>query len=353
MNVKIKGMETTKKQTLILDWLALNCHGVIKDKAGFIFIKQPYTTRQFTDVHEIYYKNKYVGVTTSKPSSQIIPPQTIIVKFDNALLYSRSARYFIQKFLIETKLIYKSITRADIAYDFHTFEKELKPHQFIKDLFKMKYLKNGRGKFTTIGEQKRECEYSYLKYGSRSTGRTIYLYNKSLEMQQVKEKRHIREYWERNGLNTGRPVWRLEFSFKGNTTKIVDDITGEINKINWTDLFNIKTTQKIFNTAINQYFSFKINDNTKNKTRMADLTLLNTPATCIRLMKLPETEDPQRIYKTILRTLTADYYTNQKYTEEELRQLYLSIITIANRHHLNKFMKNTLKFQPAKLSHTY
>lgn len=339
-------------QAITLDWLSLYCIGKLKDSAGFIFIKEPYSTRQFKDVFKIYFKKQEIATATARPHSPIINPRTVIVKFINDILYSKSAKYFIEKFLRATKLQFKSITRADIARDFHRFIDNLHPQVFIADFFKMKYLKNGRGKFQAIGNQMKVQVYDYLKFGSRSSGRTIYLYNKSKELREVKDKPHIMWYWERNGLFPGPDVWRLEFSFKGNTSKIVDTITGLIEKINWKELFNINTLTKILDTAINQLFSFKINDGTQNKTRMDDIKLFNSQDTGIKLMKLPEREDATKIFRTILKKLTDEYYENSNYSETAQRHLYFSIIDIATNHKLLKFLNKTLDFRPAKISHT-
>jgi hypothetical protein len=338
-------------QTITLDWLSIYTIGKIKDSGGFVFIKEPYNTRHFKDVFKIYFKNLLIGTATARPHSKIINPLAVIVKFENDILYSKSAKYFIQKFLKSTQLLFKSITRADIARDFHTFINDLNPQRFIQDFFKMRYLKNGRGKFQTIGEQKRINVYDYLKFGSRSTGRIIYLYNKSKELKEVKNKPHIIDFWKRNGLIPEKTVWRLEFSFKGTSNKMIDTITGLITKISWQDLFNIKLLTEILTAAINQLFSFKINDDTKNKTRMKDVQLFHSHDNGIKLQKLPDREDPTKIFKTILRTLTTDYYTNGNYTEPELKNLYNTIIDIANRHKLLQYLNKTLQFQPAKLSH--
>jgi hypothetical protein len=340
------------KQVITLDWLSIYCVGTIKDIGGFIFLKQPFTTRQFKSVYQIYFKKMEIGTATAEPHSKIINPRAVIVKFSNDILYSRSARYFIEKFLRTTKLYFKSITRADIARDFHRFLNNIRPVDFISDFFSNKYLKNGRGKFQTIGTQKFNHVFDYLKFGSRTSGRVIYCYNKTKELKEVKDKPHIKQFWERNGLNTGADVWRIEFSFKGAANKIVDTISGLIDKISWVDLFKIEKLTQILNAAINQFFSFKINNGTKNKTRMSDMKLFDESDTCIKLAKLPDREDPSKIFKTILRKLSNDYYMNGDYTEEELRTLYFSIINLATRHNLLKFLKDSVQFQPAKISHT-
>lgn len=53
-------------------------------------------------------------------------------------------------------------------------------------------------------------EYTSTTWGSRSCGHQVQLYNKTLEMQQVKYKHHIAQRWRDYGIDLKRDVWRLE-----------------------------------------------------------------------------------------------------------------------------------------------
>jgi len=331
-------------QTITLDWLSLYCIGTIKDTMDFIFIKLEYSTRQFKDVHNIYFRKNLIGVATSNPTSKIINPKAIIVKFENKLLYSKSARYFIEKFLRTTKLFFKSITRADIARDFHRFINELHPRDFIEKFLSGTYLKNGRGKFKTIGSQQQKNEYEYLSFGNLASGKKIYLYNKSKELKEVKMKDHIVQFWNKNGLDTGADVWRLEFSFKGSQNKIVDILTGLISKISWIDLFSIDKLGKILNAAIDQFFSFKINDGTKNKTRMKYLILFKMIDSGIKLMKLPDKEDNVKPIKIMLKNLVKEFDRTPDTEYKKKFSIHYSILEIAKTNFLLSYLNHFIGF---------
>lgn len=340
----MKGMENEILQSITVDWLSLYCHGSIHDSEGFVFLKLPYSTRHFASVFEIYYKMKKIGTATAHPSSPILHPQSVIVKFENELLYSRSARYFIQKFLIATKLHYVSISRADIARDFHRFLNNLRPMDLITSFFSGKYLKNGRGTFNTYGEQRKKTVYDYLRFGSKSTGRTIYMYNKSKEMAEVREKSYIRAFWEKNGLNTGAEVWRIEFSFKGSCTKTLDFVTGLISKIHWRDLFKVDKLTSLLDAAIKQYFSFKINDNSKNKTRMEDLKLFASSDVGIKLASIPEQSDSITPIKIMLKNMVKEYNKLKPEQKKESFSLHYSITSIAAQYSLIGYLNKTVQF---------
>ena len=339
--------------TITIDWLSLYCLGKIKNTPEFEFIELDYSTRHFKKIHTIQYRGAQIGTTVSEPHSKILAPGSVIIKFDNKLLYSRSAKYIITKLLQKTKLKYKSITRADIARDFHRFAGNLNPQYFIQDFMKGIFIKNGRGKFQTIGEQLHENIYDYLAFGSRSTGKRIYLYNKSKELKQVGDKPHIVKFWERNGLIKEKTVWRLEFSFKGSQNKIVDLVSGLIDKIFWTDLFDIKKLWEIMSAAINDIFSFKINDGKKNKSRMPDLQLFNEIINGIKLAKIPDSEDKIKPIKTLLKNLAKEYWATDPKEYKKLFATHYTIISTAQAHNLTRYLQYVVGFNAESLSNPF
>lgn len=308
-----------------------------------------YHTRQFTKVYEIFYKSKKIGTVTAEPASKILNPKALIIKFENALLYTAALKHFVFKFLKETKLIFKSITRADIARDFLRFADETHPQEFIRKFFTGEILKNGRGKFQAIGEQKTRTVYEYLKFGSPTTGRHIYLYNKSNELREVKEKHHIRDFWKLNNLATGADVWRIEFSFKGSKNKIIDQLSGLLEKIKLEDLFNFVKLYEILNTAINQLFSFKSNDGTKNKTRMDDIKLFEEPDKTRKLISLPDQTDTTRSQRIMLKSMIKEYAETIQKDSNKAFFIEQSIVIIAARYNLMKYLREKLQFTAAPI----
>jgi len=331
---------------ITLDWLQLYCHGTIQDTENYLFKLLDYHTRQFTKVYEIWYKSKKIGTVTAEPASKILNAKALIIKFENALLYTAALKHFVYKFLKETKIKFKSITRADIARDFLRFSDGTHPQNFIRQFFSGEILKNGRGKFQAIGEQKSKTVYEYLKFGSPTTGRHIYLYNKTNELNEVKEKHHIRDFWKLNNLNTGSDVWRIEFSFKGSKNKIIDELSGSLDKITLEDLFKFEKLHEILTIAINQLFSFKKNDGTKNKTRMEDVQLFEQPDKTKKLISLPDSTDTTRAQRILLKAMIAEYVEQIKTDTNKAFFINQSISIIATRYKLFQYLTKKLNFHP-------
>lgn len=330
---------------IVLDWLSIYCLGTINDTENYTFKLLDYHTRQFSKVYEIYFRSKKIGIVTAEPLSKILNAKALIIKFENSLLYMAALNHFVFKFLKETKLFFKSITRCDIAQDFLRFSNDYHPQQFIRDFFTGTNLKNGRGTFQAIGEQKSKTVYDYLKFGSRLTGRHIYLYNKSKELREVKEKQHIKDYWKLNNLDTGADVWRLEFSFKGAKNKLLDELSGLLTKISLPDLFNFEKLKEIFLTAVNQLFAFKINDGTKNKSRMKDLKLIEENEKTKKLISLPDSSDQTKTQRIILKQLVQEFNSMIQKDSNQAFFIQQCIQVITKKYRLQEFIKNKLGFQ--------
>lgn len=276
------------KRVLSIDWLQLYCTSeAMTEHRDYKWLLMPYQTKTFKKLYEVTYKNELLCTVQCVPTSPIIPRDTFIVKFSNRELYGQNLKALVHGFLDDANLMYKSITRIDLAIDFNYFNYSLYPEDFIKRFLSAKYLKNGRGKFTLIGEQKFENSYQYLRFGERGADVNVYLYNKSVELAQVHDKPHIRKRWEEAELDTTKPIWRLEISIKSKGTHYVEIATGEQKRIDIKWLDYLSYLYDIFFSYAAQYFSFKKNDGTKNKTRMLDVDLIHYQDQLFKPLYLP------------------------------------------------------------------
>jgi hypothetical protein len=287
-----------------IDWLQLYCttDNLILNEQ-YIWHLAPYQTKQFRILYEISYQNEEFATLCMNPVSHIIPGNAVIIKFKNRQLYFSEAINHFKIFLSDCNLIYKSITRVDIAVDLNKFKNGLLPTTFIDKFMKCNFLKVGRGKFTLIGEQKFTHTYQYLRFGTKSSEVSVYLYNKSIELQQVQDKPYIRNVWEKQGLDINKDIWRLEISIKSAGTNYVDLNTGEYSKINYLNLANPDYLNTVFSSYINQYFYFVVNDGQLNKTRMQKVDLLQLTEPQFKPLYVPNTTGSNRSDKIFAKKL--------------------------------------------------
>ena len=216
------------KSTLSIDWLSF--HGTFANipPTGDYTIKQSeYGTKIFAEIYYYYFQGKQVATVTTKPRSTALQSDLSIIKFDNWCLYIPNLFDFVNYVLDMIGFTVKGFSRLDLALDFNRFENGIDGHTLISQFVKDEYLHNGRGKFAISGVQKFTSTFEYLRLGSQSSPVRAYLYNKTTEMAEVKQKNYITDLWRREGLDVTKPVWRLEFSLTSGAFAWVEWVTGE------------------------------------------------------------------------------------------------------------------------------
>lgn len=263
------------RQSLVIDWLQLNCGGGLYLPTAFTSVLLGYQTRQFAEIREIYSKDKLICTIANNPHSSIIPKDTHIVKFDNRYLYEGNIFGNAMQLMDKLQLKIKGISRLDIALDVQRFNNNLKPHSLISGFLSNKYLKMGKAKYKLIGTQDDKHVFETLRFGGNISNVAVYLYNKSKELQDVKMKPYIVEKWKADGYDNKEDVWRLEISIKTNRANIINTSTGDVNKLTFQNCQKDSFINDVYYTFISQYFHFKHNDGSVNKSRMKSVNLLS------------------------------------------------------------------------------
>jgi hypothetical protein len=143
-------------------------------------------------------------------------------------------------------------------------------------------------------------------------------------------KPYIVDLWKASGLNTNKDVWRLEFSIKGNSLNLIDNRTGELQKVDLKNLQSREFLNNLYYSLQNQYFRFKRDTGDKNVSRMPDIQLLpDNPANWKRLF-LTEAGDVTRADKIFIKKLDRmnDEIRNYaNYREEFMTELISEVCT--------------------------
>lgn len=154
----------------------------------------------------------YYGVGSSVPGAD---EHSCSVKVENALLYAGEWNKLLHDFLKKAGATIKNITRLDICCDINLFANELHPSELIRCyLYGGLYnpIRKGSNQFSIIGNKSLDSiELQTIRFGSATSAVKVYMYNKTKELEEVKDKPYIRECWERAGLDCS-DVWRIEIS---------------------------------------------------------------------------------------------------------------------------------------------
>jgi hypothetical protein len=217
-----------------------------------------------TSIFKKQYELKLNGVTYAsivyQPHSSILPHNSGMIKISNFLLYSSDLKATTHHIFSCLGFEFKRVSRVDIAVDLVKFDNDYSPPQLISNFLHNTIKKDGRSKFKVIGSNSGVKSYEYLKFGSGSSEISSYIYNKSLEMQQVKAKQWIFDHWRVSGWNGFSDVWRLEFSLKLQSKMILNANDAEILDFTLEDLFNPDFLPALFNSLLYSHFRFyKIN----------------------------------------------------------------------------------------------
>lgn len=253
---------------------------------SYTYVVQDYGTRQYKKLVFVYVDKEKVAEVQYLPCSPVLLPTSVIVKFDNRVLYSPSFKSIVAQFLREHSLRVERITRLDIAADFTKFYcYECIP--FIRDFLNMKLRHIGRGggqsnfshgarKDEDTGYSRAWLNYGGLTFGARTSDVRVYLYDKTKELDEVHDKPYIRDSWVSAGIDTsgGKHVWRLEVSITRKGIRYKNKDTDQPEEITIDRVMDDTQLLTIYNTFVAQYFAFIRNrDGITNVTREPRLQL--------------------------------------------------------------------------------
>lgn len=245
------------------------------------------------------------------PRVSTLPANLCSIKVSNRLLYSANWAFWLVDIARSLSWSIENITRVDVCADFCHFANHLHPTEFISRYLaegtpsetQPLYIRVGSNKYNTIGRRhaakKDVCGSSenvlrnfseYLRFGTRSTGCSVYLYNKSRELKEKHDKPYIVDMWMKNGLfSTDVPVsewkedesipdvYRLELSINSsglNVKRFKDsDSKNEVRRsiamiarhirpvvverLSVDDFLSQQSIESIFFAYANKYFRFK------------------------------------------------------------------------------------------------
>jgi len=214
------------------------------------------------------------------PKSKILKHNLLILKVNNKFLYSQQFRAELDNLIEFLELKFNNVTRIDYALDFQFLRAGLTGSRFMellgKNIIDLKY----KGKKTIILPSNHNEPPEYVRFGNHSSEFNVYIYNKTRELQEKKDKPYIREQWKNIEFLENFPVFRLEISFKPDKTKFIINQANHNSFRNLDNILNINFHKRIFNYLIKNKFRFYY---TSGKKSMVDL------------FYLPETQEDSNI----------------------------------------------------------
>lgn len=290
-----------------LDWLEVHAYEPIVTSLnalyyhtqGWIVQEREYGTRVYREMFTLIGRdNQPLLEIRRNPASQGIngvhQPNECHIRLVNRACYFDDAAEWLQLFLNNYGYYNVRISRVDVCLDFTTFDMGDDPAAFVRRYFKHKYSKINQGRISAHGDDTwTGQEWNSLSWGSKKSAVSTKLYNKTMELYDIKthtyKKPHIRYAWLLSGLvddyvnctKNGEKVdvWRVEFSLKSSVRNWVRiDIDGSRSKPqslrNDLSVWNSRDKLLVmFASLANHYFHFKYYDPQKRKDRCPDKVL--------------------------------------------------------------------------------
>ncbi len=288
---------------LNIDWLQLNCRGVISKTTGYQIKQMEYSTRQFKIIQEIYINNKLFCTCVSCPFSSVLASDMVLLKVANEHLYSPTLFSDLDKLIRDFYLRVKGLSRLDLCCDFTEFYNHRSVSKFLNQFMKNEVKKMGKATYKIQGMQKRRHVIDYLRFGTNNSDVSVYLYNKTKELNEVKMKPYICDCWRASGLDVEKTVWRLEFSIKSSRIKLVDEDTGVIHSIDYHSIKEAHFKELIFSALLKSYFSFRTNSGCRNVSREKNIKLFEDKYLTTRRYRFSGLGDATRADKIFVKKM--------------------------------------------------
>lgn len=229
---------------------------------------------------EVLFGKYTVATIACQPKDERHRKDGGAIKLNNAVLYVADWYFILTDILATLQWSPLNITRVDLCADFNYFMGGLAPDTFLRKYVcktAASYLRVGSNKFCVYGIKDMRCTvYDSIRWGSRQSGVSVYMYNKSKELREVKDKPWIREHWQQAQLSSTRDVWRVEISISSEALGLKDLYHNLVHNLFIDELMTPDLCRDIFKVYAAKHFRFlKTDRQAKRKRDLKPVELLD------------------------------------------------------------------------------
>lgn len=242
--------------------------------------------KQFIQGYEqqrtIIYNNYTIATVAWSPADKRRRAEGCAVKMANPTLYCADWYFLLMDVLAVLDWTPHNLTRCDLAVDLNYFVGGILPSTFMRKYVcknNCSYIRHGSNKWALYGRKEmRATVFDSIRWGSRSSGVSVYLYNKSKELREVHDKPWIREAWKKAELSSTLDVWRVEISITSQGLGLKSLANGMLHTLFIDDISKPEYVQEIFLTFASHYFKFfNLDPTAKRKRDLKEVQFLPRP----------------------------------------------------------------------------
>lgn len=279
-----------------------------QDEYTFEFLLTDLQSAMFKKIIKVSLRNLECAIIELDPRSSKLKANMALIKLSNRILYSNRYIEILYKLMSALNVTYKGITRIDLCYDCNIFADGRKPSKFINNYVLKNdteiggYCRKGSDEFICHGKKSSgsASKINYISFGSPQSRVRAYIYDKTVELTEVKDKPWIRELWKQNGIESNDQchVFRSEISIKSEGTDLLNMNTGELFRLSPIYLENQIQIEKLFHFYADKYLHFRINQGQKYRKNYPKMELYkNRPEITCKPTHISTSNDTGRMEK--------------------------------------------------------
>lgn len=360
---------TMTNYSISVDWLqvyTLSNEGNLMDKGYTFTITTSYGKMEIeaesseTAMFKSLYTVKKDGIPyasiEARPRSSKLNPRMVLIKLANRVLYSTGYIKFLYELMQELRVTYKGITRIDLCYDCVRFKDDRSPAKFINQYVfgalhgTNQIAKKGREEFTCHGKKMSQSgsRINYISFGSPKSRIRSYIYDKTIELEEVKDKPWIRETWKKNGIKETdkNHVYRSEISIRSQGTDMLNIGTGELFRLSPIYLESQPNIERLFHFYAEKYLAFVNGTGQKRKKDYKRIFLYeNRPEITCKPIHVSVSADTGRIEKICYNVLDRLSKTYVNLAEHERRGIDAAMCFLSELHGIKSGIASKEKYQ--------
>lgn len=246
----------------------------------------------FKEVRDVVYCGMVYAQIMYSPRSSALKFDLACIKLENRVLYCQERIIILYQIAAALNFEICGITRLDLCYDCNTLANGEDPGAFL-----LRYLvstpgkrghlhRKGSTRFCANGSRSwyKDAKVTSMRFGSDKTAIGAYVYNKTLELAEVKDKPWIRALWERAGLCStlakeydeltesekekmknyhtlagycSESVWRFEISIRCQGADLLRLSDKNLFKLSVSDMENQADVEELFYIYAAKAFDFR------------------------------------------------------------------------------------------------
>lgn len=338
------------KTLISIDWLTFNVNVPFENNdynyqgnSKYEIVKEDLGTIVFENRYIILHKKDKIATFTCKPKSQMIDKNLGQIQIANKYLYCDELYTICSEIISLLEVTFWTFSRIDICADNQNFVDISDPNIFIKKFASMEIIKLGKTKGFLPFKSKKGLQFSGITFKSKDSIVSWKMYNKSLEMKEVKEKKYIKQLWREFNWDSINDVYRVEVSLKNFTKQQLISKYGTNPFYNLESLLLDCNLADVFYYYLNKSFKFCYNEGKKNISENKKIQIFDPYQSSYKMGKILTAFDESRNTRIMINELFMSIAKARANEVEEIENCLSTLLFLLKKYDLIEYFESKYK----------